>query len=493
MGRRRSLEQVLTSFFRPVGFVLGLLITVMGLAMIVPAIVDHATDSQNWRSFVKASAISLFIGLLLVSVTIGGRVRFDIRQGFLLTSSSWFVMSGIGALPFLFAPLGLDIADSVFETVSGLTTTGSTVIVGLDRMPHGILLWRGMLQWVGGIGIIVMAIAMLPYLGVGGMQLFRTESSDRSEKIFPRAGQIAFATTAAYLILNVACALLYYFSGMTGFEAIVHAMATLATGGFSTSDSSFGHFTNPATHWIGTLFMLLGGLPFVVYIQMAFGRPLAIWQDSQARRFIMGIAAVIVVLTAWLWLTREIAFLDALRLVAFNVVSVVTTTGFASTDYSLWGNFAVIVFFVLTFVGGCTGSTSGAIKILRFELLFGFIWYQILRLCRPRGVFPLRYRGRPVEFEVMRSAMTFFFLYMATFMALTLALSAIGLDLITASSGAATALGNVGPGLGDIIGPAGTFAPLPDSAKWLLSLGMLLGRLELMTLLVLLMPSFWKK
>lgn len=483
----------MSAFLRPVMFVLGLLITVMGVAMLPPLAVNVAANSPNWDAFAAAFAVSIFIGLLLVSVTLGTPVRLNIRQGFLLTSLSWFVISGIGALPFAFSSIGLSVADTFFESVSGLTTTGSTVIVGLDRMPPGILLWRAMLQGVGGGGIIVMAIAMLPYLGVGGMQLFRTESSDRSEKIFPRAAQIASATTVAYLVLTAACALLFYFSGMTGFEAVTHAMATLSTGGFSTSDASFAHFPNPATHWIAIVFMTVGALPFAVYIQMAFGRLTALWRDTQARRFVVSLTVVVFGMTAWVWATRDIGIADALRYSAFSVVSVVTTTGFANTDYSQWGGFAVMMFLFLTVVGGCTGSTAGGIKMLRFELLFSFVRYQVLRLCHPRGVFPMTYRGRVLDDEALRSAMTFFFLFMASWVVLSVALAACGLDTLTAVSGAATALANVGPGLGHIIGPVGTFAPLPDSAKWLLSLGMLLGRLEMMTLLVLLVPAFWKR
>jgi trk system potassium uptake protein TrkH len=478
---------------RPVVFILGLLITVMGIAMVPPLALNVAADSPNWRAFAASFAVSVFIGLLLVSVTVGVRIRLSIRQGFLLTSLSWFVLSAIGALPFAFSNLGLTIADTFFESVSGLTTTGATVIVGLDRMPPGVLLWRAMLQGVGGGGIIVMAIAMMPYLGIGGMQLFRTESSDRSEKIFPRAAQIASATTIAYLILSAACALLYYFSGMTGFEAVTHAMATLSTGGFSTSDASFAHFPNPATHWIAIIFMTLGALPFAVYIQMAFGRPLALWRDSQARRFVISLTIAVLAMTAWVWVTRGIGMAEALRLSAFNVVSVVSTTGFVNTDYNQWGGFAIMTFLFLTVAGGCTGSTAGGIKMLRFELLFQFVQHQILKLCHPRGVFPMTYRGRPLDNEALRSAMTFFFLFMASWVVLSVALAAIGLDTLTAVSGAATALANVGPGLGHIIGPVGTFAPLPDSAKWLFSLGMLLGRLEMMTLLVLLVPAFWTR
>lgn len=460
--------------------------------MVPPLLADLEVGNPDWEFFAESSALSIFFGLLLVSVTAGTKILFDVRQGFLLTALSWILLSIVGAIPFALSTLNLGIANSFFESVSGLTTTGSTILVGLDHMPPGILLWRAMLQWVGGVGIIVMAIAMLPYLRVGGMHLFRMESSDRSEKVFPRAGQIATATTLAYVILSMTCSLLYYASGMSGFEAVTHAMTTLSTGGYSTSDASFGHFENPVTHWIAVVFMILGGLPFVIYIQTVFGRPLAIWRDSQARRFLLGLAVAIVVMAAMLSRNGDVTLADALRLAAFNVVSVVTTTGYANSDYGQWGAFAVVGFFILTFVGGCTGSTSGSIKVLRYELMGIFVRHQILKLAWPRSVFYPTYRGRPLEPDIVRSAMSFFFVFLASFIFLSLALAAIGLDPMTAISGAATALANVGPGLGEIIGPAGNFSTLPDSAKWLLSLGMLLGRLEFMALLVLLLPSFWK-
>lgn len=272
-----------STFLRPILFILGILVTVMGVAMLPPLVADLITGSSNWYAFAKSSATAHFVGLLLITLTFGLPIRLSIRQGFLLTSLCWFLLSAIGALPFAFANLGMSIADAFFESVSGLTTTGATVIVGLDQMQTGVLLWRSMLQWVGGVGIILMAVAMLPYLRVGGMQLLRTESSARSEKVFPRGAQIAIGIVTAYLALSCTCAGLYYLSGMNGFEAIAHAMTTVSTGGYSTSDASFGHFPSPATHWIAILFMITGALPFVLYIQIASGRPLALWRDSQVR------------------------------------------------------------------------------------------------------------------------------------------------------------------------------------------------------------------
>jgi trk system potassium uptake protein TrkH len=464
----------------------------MGLAMLAPALADWIAGHRDWTTFVVSSACSIFLGGLLLLGSMGTPIRLSLRQGFMLTTLSWVSLSAVGALPLAFSELELSYTDAFFEAVSGLTTTGSTVLVGLDSMPVGILLWRAMLQWLGGIGIIVMAIAMLPFLRVGGMQLFRMESSDRSEKALPRVAQVASATSIAYLVLTLACAIAYSLAGMTGFEAVAHAMTTLSTGGYSTSDGSIGHFASPAIDWISTLFMVLGALPFVIYIQAVYGQRKVIWNNSQVRRFVVGLALVVLTMAAWLWWKQDVPILDALRLSAFNIVSVVTTTGYATTDYSQWGTFAVLSFFFLTFVGGCTGSTAGGIKTLRLELAAVVVGNQFQRLYQPHGVFMLRYRGQALSDDVARSAMNFIFIFILSFAALGAALASLGLDFVTALSGAATALANVGPGLGEIIGPAGNFSTLPDAAKWLLSAGMLLGRLEFLTLLVALSPTFWR-
>ncbi|MGF1609498.1 MAG: TrkH family potassium uptake protein [Kiloniellales bacterium] len=480
------------TLLRPVLYTIGLLLSVIGAAMLVPAVVDAMAGNPDWQAFAISASITLFIAGSLTLGLMVKEVRLDLRQAFLLTALSWTVCAAFAALPFRLAQLKLDYADAFFEGVSGLTTTGSTVLVGLDGMPPGILLWRALLQWLGGLGIIAMAIAILPYLRVGGMQLFRTESSDRFEKILPRPGQYARAIATLYVALTSLCALAYWAGGMPGFDAITHAMTTLATGGYSTSDASMGHFQSATIQWTGVLFMLLGALPFVLYLRVIGLDFAALWRDGQVRALVAFLAAVTLLLALNLALTNDVPLLDALRLAAFNVVSVTTTTGFATADYGAWGSFALVLFFVLTFIGGCTGSTSGGIKIFRFQVLRLFVDRQMRRLYFPQGVVAQRYKGKPLPREVASSVVGFFFIYIMGFAVLTLALAATGLDLVTSTSGAATAIGNVGPGLGPIIGPAGNFSTLPDVAKWLLSAGMLLGRLELFTVLILLLPGFWR-
>ena len=478
--------------FRPVLYILGLFVSGLGATMIVPALVDAALNNPDWEVFVAGALICLFVGGTLVLVNHSKSMLLDLKQGFLLTAASWIALPAFAAVPFTFGELDLRFVDAYFEAVSGLTTTGSTILVGLDHMPPGILLWRALLQWVGGLGIIAMAIAMLPFLRVGGMQLFRMESSDRSAKILPRPAQIVGGIGGAYLGLSALCAACYWVAGMDAFEAITHAMATLSTGGFSTSDSSLAYFDSAWVDTVATIFMLAGGIPFVLYVQALRGEPAALWRDPQVRALIGALALVVMVIVLWLWLHQGMNPYTAFRFTALNVVSVVTTTGFASTDYSQWGGFAVLAFFFLTFAGGCTGSTSGGIKVFRFLVGGILLAAQIKRLAHPNTVFVRKFGGRPLGEDVIVSVSVFIFLYVAVVALLSAGLSLQGLDFITAASGAATAVSNVGPGLGPIIGPVGNFQPLPDGAKWLLSLGMLLGRLEFFTILVLLTPAFWR-
>jgi trk system potassium uptake protein len=478
--------------FQPIVFIVGIFITALAVMMGAPALADIMTDNRDWQAFAVSGGGGLICGGLLILSSYRGRIALSIHQAFLLTTSAWVAASAFAALPFYLSDLDISYTDAFFEAISGLTTTGSTVLTGLDAMPAGILLWRSMLQWLGGIGIIVMAVAILPYLRVGGMQLFRTESSDRSEKVLPGAAQIAAAIGRIYLLLTLLCILAYWSFGMTAFEAVNHAFTTVSTGGYSTSDGSLGHFEQPAIQWFATLFMLAGGLPFVLYIQAVNRMNLAFLWHSQVRALVLFLVAVIGVLSLWLSLSRGFEFLVALRLVAFNVVSVVTTTGYATTDYTAWGAPAVMFFFILTYIGGCTGSTSGGIKIFRFQVMSAAADIQFRRLVHPHGIYIARYNGHPLPDEVMVSVANFVLLFLASAVFLSVALGCLGLDFITAVSGAATALANVGPGLGDIIGPAGNFAPLPDLAKWLLAAGMLLGRLEILTCLILFMPSFWR-
>ena len=478
---------------RPILVVIGILLIILALFMTPPMVADMAAGHPDWQVFLAAGAVTLFTG---VSLTLMNRApgfgELTGRQAFLLTTSVWVVIALFAALPLAFSDLDLTLADAVFEATSGITTTGSTVIVGLDVAPPGILLWRAILQWLGGIGIIVMGVAILPMLRVGGMQLVRAESSDLSEKILPRAAQIASAIGLIYLALTLACAALYWYAGMTPFESAAHAMTTIATGGFSTSDASIGGFQSAAIEWIAIVFMVLGALPFVLYIQVTNGNLGALMRDAQVRWFLGIVTVASVSIMLWLGAWFQTQFHDALRQALFNTISVITGTGYASSDYGLWGTFPVTAMFFLMCIGGATGSTTGGIKIFRFTVLHAIAKNQIARLVRPHGVFVPTFNRRPISEAAAISVMAFIFMFGLSFSAFALALSLLGLDYLTAMSGALTALANVGPGLGDIIGPAGNFSPLPESAKWILSAAMLLGRLELFTVLVLFTPAFWR-
>jgi trk system potassium uptake protein TrkH len=478
---------------RPVLHVFALCLLAEGLFLFLPGLVEWNASSDGAAVFLAAGAIALFVGGALALTTRRRRVVLSLRQAFLLTPLCWFGLPVFGALPFMFAETDLSFTDAYFETVSGFTTTGSTVIVGLDALGPGIHLWRGLLQALGGVGFIVIALAILPFLRVGGMQIMRTESSDRSEKVLPRASQIAAATTLTYAALASSSAFAFWLAGMTPLQALVHAFAAISTGGFSTADSSVANFS-AAAHWIATLSMIAGALPFALLYRAWRGAPGELWRDSQVRAFLGLLAAVVLPLALWLWMSGVYAqFEPALRHAALNVVSIVTTTGFASTDYQLWGGAVLPIFLFLMLIGGCTGSTTGAVKIFRWQIAFMEVRRQLTQAVQPHRVIPRRYNGRSLPADVAASVGVFLFLYLALVVVFTAALATTGLDFVTALSGAATSLSNVGPGLGPIIGPAGNFATLPDTAKWLCAVAMIMGRLELLTVLVLFDWHFWRR
>lgn len=476
---------------KPALFVLGLLLSVLGASMAIPGVVDLMAGDVDWMGFFIGAVVTVMSGLMLVLANHEDKVSLTRRQAFVLTVLSWLGVAAFSAIPFVFSRLGLSYTDAFFEAISGLTTTGSTILTGLDTAPPGVLLWRSLLQWLGGVGIVMMAIALLPFLRVGGMQLFRMESSDTQEKVVSRVNQLGAAVIIVYLSISVACAAAYMAGGMTLFEAVNHAMTTVSTGGYSTSDGSLGHFDSLYVQWVAVVFMIAGALPFTLYIRMARGNAGALVTDVQVRGFLLFLAFAIAVLWAWLLATADMPPFTALTHVALNVVSVVTTTGFASIDYMLWGPLAVASFFALTFIGGCTGSTAGGIKIFRFQIAWQLFRAHVHRLISPNAVEVPRFGGRRLTEDVGLSVLLFFFVYIGTVGLITLFLAILGLDWVTAISGAATAVSNVGPGLGLIIGPAGNFQSLPDAAKWALALGMLLGRLEFFTVLVLFAPRFW--
>ncbi|MBM86209.1 MAG: potassium transporter TrkH [Rhodospirillaceae bacterium] len=468
--------------------------SLLAVAMGLPAIADLATGNPDWQIFAGSAAVSLFVGVgLMLTTRSGMHTTLNLRQAFLLTTMSWLAVAIVGALPFAFSELGLSISDAFFESMSGITTTGSTVITGLDNAPPGILLWRALLQWLGGVGIIVMALAVLPMLSVGGMQLFQTEAFDTPDKVLPRAAQLADGIFAIYLLLTSVCALGLWLSGLTGFDAIAHAMTTIATGGYSTKDGSIGHFSNPMAEWIIIGGMIVGSLPFVYYLRVVRGELFPMFQDSQVKWFLAIAAVSVISVVLWAWSVLDFSAEISVRHGAFNVISVMTGTGYATANFSAWGGFPVMLFLCLMFIGGCAGSTTGGIKIFRFQVLYATAKAQVGRLLMPHGVFIPYYNRKPIPENVSDAVMGFFFLYILCFGILAALLAALGLDFVTAISGAATAISNVGPGLGDVIGPYGNFKSVPESAKWLLSFGMLLGRLELFTVLVMFSPAFWTR
>ena len=472
-------------FLRPVLFVCGILVLIMSGLMACVALFAWVRQDPEMEVFLISCGITLAFGLMLVLGCRASGFHLISRQLYLLTSLSWVMMSLVGALPLFFSHFQLSAVDAVFEAVSGITTTGSTVLSGIENLSPSLLLWRSLLQWLGGLGVIGMAVSILPFLRIGGMRLFHTESSDWSDKSIPRL------LVLTYLTLTVACITSYWLVGMTFFDAVNHAMATVSTGGFATDDRSMGRFDAPIL-WVSILFMILSALPFTLLIGFARRPSLALLNNQQVLGFFGIIVAVTLLLTVDLINLNLFTPYEAVTKAAFNLVSVITTTGFAADDYTQWGTFGIALFFVVTFIGGCSGSTSGGMKVFRFQLSYLFLRTQIRKLVHPNGIFVTQYNGKPVQDDIILSAIAFSFLFFLTLAIVTLLLAMMGLDLLTSLTAAATALTNVGPGLGEIIGPAGNFASLPDAAKWLLSLAMLMGRLELLTLMVLFTPMFWR-
>ncbi|MNQ42803.1 Trk system potassium uptake protein TrkH [compost metagenome] len=477
---------------RIIGFLIGIFLITLAVSMAIPVLTLVFYDrTGDINAFVWSSLITFVAGLALVIPGRPEQVHLRPRDMYLLTVSSWIIVGIFAALPFLFTQ-HISFTDAWFESMSGITATGATVLSGLDSMSPGILIWRSLLHWLGGIGFIGMAVAILPLLRIGGMRLFQTESSDRSEKVLPRSHMVAKYIVIIYVGFTLLGSLAFWVAGMGLFDAVNHAMSAISTGGFSTSDQSLAKWHQPAVHWVAVVVMILGSLPFMLYVSTLRGHHKALIKDEQVRGFLGLLVATWLVLGTWYWLTTELHWLEALRHVAVNTTSVLTTTGFALGDYSLWGNFSLMLFFYLGFVGGCSGSTAGGIKIFRFQVAYILLKANLQQLVHPRAVIKQVYNGHRLDDDIVRSILTFSFFFTIIICAIALGLSLLGLDWITSLTGAAATVSGVGPGLGEIIGPAGNFSSLPDSAKWLLTLGMLLGRLEILTVLVLLTPYFWR-
>ena len=477
---------------RPVGYVIGILVIFLGLTMFAPLIVDLGEDNGHWPVFATSAAITIVSGgFLALASSNGTHIGLDIQKTFLLTTLVWVVLSIFASIPFLLGFTNANIVDAIFEAVSGITTTGSTVLSELDKLPKGLLLWRGILQWLGGIGIIVVAMVFLPELRVGGMQIFRAEGFDTLGKILPRATTIAFQISIIYVGITIACGLAYVLAGMNFFDAVVHAFTTVATGGFSNYDDSFSVFSWKV-EYVAILFMILSALPFVRYVQLINGQGTAVFKDPQVKTFFVLICALVLLSTLVLSLQLNLSLELVFRKALFNITSIITGTGYASTNYMLWGGFLVSLLFFVGLVGGCAGSTTCSVKIFRYQIVFASIASQLKRIQSPNGIFIPRYQGRQISDDILNSVLTFFVVFFASLGILATLLSLTGLDLITSLSGAAAALGNIGPGLGETIGPDGNFSSLNKTAKWLLVAGMLIGRLELMAVYILFTLKFWR-
>ena len=477
------------SNYKTVFFTLGILQIILGVFMFVPIIIQFIYSEVD-SSFFGASIVTIIFGTLFFLSNLDHDKKLTLQQAFLLTSLSWFSVALFGSLPFVFSDLDFSFTNAFFESMSGITTTGSTIISNLNEMPRSILLWRAILQWLGGIGIIIMAITLMPIMNVGGMQLFQISNNDSSEKILPKSKEIALRLIYIYSSLTLLCLITYKIFGMGFFDSLTHSMTTIATGGFSNYNESIGFFDSVSIEISSMIFIILGSIPFIAYIKFINGNKKIFIRDTQIKFFFGVIIFSIIILSLYLLMNKSDEL--NLRSIFFNVVSILTGTGYVNAQFDGWGSFALILFLGLMFIGGCAGSTTCGVKIFRIQILYLFVSNQLKKIIYPKGVFVLKYDQNPIDNKFIASIISFIYMYLVIFFSLTALLSLTGLDFITSISGAATSISNVGPGLGSIIGPNGNFSSLPDISKWILSLGMILGRLELFAILVLFLPSFWR-
>ena len=477
------------SNYKTVFFTLGILQIILGVSMFIPIIVQFFYSEID-SSFFGSSIVTIIFGTLFFLSNLDHDKKLNLQQAFLLTALSWISIAVFGSLPFVFSSIDLSITDSFFESMSGITTTGSTIISDLENAPKGLLLWRAILQWLGGIGIIVMAITLMPIMNVGGMQLFKISSNDSSEKILPKSKEIALRLIYIYSGLTGLCAITYWIFGMGKFDSLTHSMTTIATGGFSNYNESIGYFNSLPIEISSMFFIILGSIPFIAYIKFISGNKKIFLNDIQIKTFLKIIIFTVIILSIYLLFSNHENF--SLRSIFFNTISILSGTGYVNAEFDRWGSFPITLFLALMFIGGCAGSTACGVKIFRIQILYLFILNQLKKIIYPKGVFVIKYDQSAVDEKFIASIISFIYFYIVIFFILTALLSLTGLDFITAISGAATSISNVGPGLGPIIGPNGDFSSLPDLSKWILTVGMILGRLELFAILVLFLPSFWK-
>jgi len=479
--------------FYPVIKIIGIFLLILGFSMLFPALIDGLYGSQNYRVFILSSLITSLTGFVLILSVWGKEQQLGLREAFLLTTLTWVLIAIFSSIPIYISDSGLSFTDSFFESMSGITTTGATVIENLEIQSKGILIWRALLQWLGGIGIIVMAVAVLPMLQVGGMQLFRLESSDNAEKILPRATQLAGSLVLLYVIITMSCALSYNIGGMGLFDSLAHALTTISTGGFSTHTDSFAYFSNSNLEYTAVIFMILGSLPFVLYLQFVRGKVSSLFMDSQVIAFFIILFVSVILCILYIQYNTGIGGSESIRKSLFNVTSILTGTGYVSADYMQWGPFIISLFFILMLIGGCAGSTSCGLKIFRVQILYKQVIIQTKKVAFPDAVFVPLYNGKEIPDSVSKAVTSFFLLFIISFVIIGLVLSLSGLDLITAFSAAASAISNVGPGLGYVVGPTETYSSIDSISKWILSFAMLLGRLEILTVMVIFTSYFWRQ
>ena len=477
------------SNYKTVFFTLGILQIILGIFMLIPIIAQFIYREID-SSFFGASIVTIIFGTLFFLSNLDHDKKLNLQQAFLLTALAWLSIAIFGSLPFIFSSIEFSFTNAFFESMSGITTTGSTIISNLENMPRGILLWRALLQWLGGIGIIVMAITLMPIMNVGGMQLFKISNNDSSEKILPKSKEIALRLLYIYSTLTALCAISYNILGMSIFDSVKHSMTTIATGGFSNYNQSIGFFNSFSIEVSAMIFIILGSLPFIAYIKFLSGNKKILLSDIQIKFFFKIILASIMILSLFIFLNNSIEL--NLRSIIFNIISILTGTGYVNAQFDSWGGFPLLLFLVLMFIGGCAGSTTCGIKIFRIQILYSFISNQLKKIIYPKGIFVLKYNQNPVDNKFIASIISFIYMYLIIFFIIAALLSLTGLDFITSISGAATSISNVGPGLGSTIGPNGNFSSLPDISKWILSLDMILGRLELFAILVVFLPSLWR-
>jgi trk/ktr system potassium uptake protein len=475
---------------------LSLVLVLFAGCMLLPLAFSLATgDGAHW-AYVKSVAATVVAGFALWSASHRAGRELQVRDGFLLVALVWTVLPAFATLPLLLQLQGLSFTDAYFEAVSGLTASGATVLSGLDRLPASLNIWRGFMIWLGGMGVIVLAVAIMPLLGVGGSQLFKAETPTpmKDTKLTPRIAETAKGLWLVYFGLTVVCGLAYYWAGMNGLDALMHAFTTLGLGGFSTHDQSYAYWNSPRIEAVAIVFMLIAAINFASHFLAWHRRSLRVYLvDPEAKVFLVVVAVSVLGIAAYLVWTQVYAdFGTALRYAAFNVVSIATTTGYANADFNRWPIFAPLWMLVLCSFASCSGSTGSGMKMIRAQILFKQIIRELLRIIHPRVTNPVKLAGQPVENNVVFAVLAYVFVYVSCIIAITLLLAVSGADVVTAFSAAVVSLNNTGPGLGQV-GPASNYAVLNDFQIWICSFGMLLGRLELFTLLVVLTPAFWRK